>query len=200
MKNRIGWNVAGVVMGLGLSSMVGAAEVSQSVYSAPKTELPRREMTTQMKVHATVQKINYKTRMITLKDETGAITEKQVGPEVKRFNEIKKGDVLNVDYLESTALYLYKPEKGEKPSHEMAADGARGMGQKPSAQMGATERMSAEVIKVDTKNRKITLKGPEGHVETLNVPDEVKRLSEIKKGDHVVAERTVDVIVGIENP
>jgi Cu/Ag efflux protein CusF len=198
MKIRIGWKAAAVV--IGMVSAVWAAEVSQTVSRAPKSEPPRGEVTTQVTVQATVQKINYKTRMITLKDETGEVSEMKVGPEVQRFNDIKKGDVLAVDYLESTALYVHKAEKGEKPSYDVGAEAVRLAGQKPGAQVGATERISAEVLKVDYKHRKITLKGPEGNVETMNVPDEVKRLNEIKKGDHVVVEHTLSVIIGVRKP
>jgi Cu/Ag efflux protein CusF len=167
---------------------------------APKTEAPRRETTTKVTAQATVLKIDYKTRVITLQNEAGEVSDMTAGPEVVRFNEIKKGDIVVVDYLESNALYVHKPEKGEKPSHEGGLDAARMEGKKLGGVVGGTERISAEVLKVDVKNRKITLKGADGNVITMNVPDEVKRLNEIKKGDHIVAERTVAVVIDVRKP
>jgi len=182
---------------LGTASLLGAAEVTQTEFTAPQGESPRRQVTTQTTIQATVQKIDYKTRKITLKAETGDVMEMTVGPEVTRFNDIKKGDLLLVDYLESMALYVHKAEKGEKPSHDTDVDAVRLEGEKPGIQAAQTERISAEVLKVDVKNRKLKLKGPDGNVFTMDVPAEVKRLNEIKKGDHIVAERTVDVIIAV---
>jgi Cu/Ag efflux protein CusF len=198
MKTRLVWKTAGVM--LGMTSLLWAAEVSRTEYTAPQGESPRREVTTQATIQATVEKIDYETRMVTFKDEAGETMEMKAGPEVQRLNDIKKGDVLMVDYLESMALYVHKPAKGEKPSHDTDANAARLAGQKPGIQAGQTERISAEVLKVDVKNRKLKLQGPDGNVITMNVPNEVKRLSEIKKGDHIVAERSVDVIMGFHKP
>jgi hypothetical protein len=44
----------------------------------------------------------------------------------------------------------------------------------------------ATVEKVDVKNRKVTLKGFDGTVETIQVGDEVRNLPQMKKGDQVV--------------
>ena len=123
MTTRLGWKTALLV--LGMASLLCAAEVSQTEYAAPQGEPPRREVTTQATVQATVQKIDYKKRKVTLKEESGDVTEMQVGPEVQRFDEIKKGDILLVDYLESIALYVHKAEKGQKPSHDTDVDAAR---------------------------------------------------------------------------
>lgn len=197
MKMKIGLTVAILAMGV---SVARAAEVTQTEYVAPSDKAPRREVKTKVTAQATITKIDYKTRLIALKNEAGEVSEMTAGPEVVRFNELKKGDVVVIDYLESTALYVHKPAKGEKPSHEAGIDANRNTGEKIGGNASGTERISSEVIKVDVKNRKITLKGPEGNVITMNVPDEVKRLNEIKKGDHIVAERTVDVVIDVRKP
>jgi hypothetical protein len=184
-----------------LGSVIWAAEVTQTEYAAPMSQPPRREITTRATVHATVTKINYKTRMITLKNEAGESSEMEVGPEVQRFNEIKKGDKLVVDYLESQALYVKKAEKGMTSNHDAGAMAARKMDTpKPGAIVAGAETVTAEVMDVDYKARTIKLKGPDGDVVTMHVPDTVKRLKEVKKGDFIVAERTVAVAINVHKP
>jgi len=55
---------------------------------------------------------------------------------------------------------------------------------KTVAQNSAT--MTATVVGIDQKKRMVTLKGPDGKTTTIHVGDEVKNLSQVKKGDQVV--------------
>jgi hypothetical protein len=61
---------------------------------------------------------------------------------------------------------------------------------------GATERggirqqevtVVAIVESVDARNRTVTLRGPDGTTETIRVPEEVRNLSQVKRGDEVIA-------------
>jgi len=49
-------------------------------------------------------------------------------------------------------------------------------------------KMTATVLAVDTTSRKLTLRANDGHVETVDVPPEVRRLNEITAGDRIVVE------------
>jgi Cu/Ag efflux protein CusF len=53
---------------------------------------------------ATVKSIDYKTRMMTLQNAEGQSVSMEVGPDAVRFAEIKKGDVVEIDYIESVGL------------------------------------------------------------------------------------------------
>src|SRR5262245_12838534 len=44
---------------------------------------------------------------------------------------------------------------------------------------------TATVQAIDLAHREVTLKGPEGNVETVMVPPEVRRITDIKVGDEV---------------
>jgi Cu/Ag efflux protein CusF len=198
MNAQTGWKAVALVVGM--TSALWAAEVSQTEYRAPNTEAPRGETTTRVKAQATVQKIDAKTRMITLKNEAGETSEIKAGPEVQRFDEIKKGDVVQVEYVESQALYVEKAAKGAVPTQDGDAIAGRVASEKPAAFAAETEKISAEVVKVDYKKRMITLKSADGTITTTHVPDNVRRLNEVKKGDHVVAERTVAVALSVNKP
>lgn len=64
------------------------------------------------------------------------------------------------------------------------------------ATQGATEKgglrqqevtVAAIVEKVDVKERKVTLRGPDGTTDTIRVPESVRNLPQLKKGDAVIA-------------
>jgi hypothetical protein len=198
MNTRTGLIIAAAVFGM--TSALWAAEVTQTQYRAPNSEAPRAEVTTRVTTQATVEKVDAKTRMITLKNEAGETVEAKAGPEIQRFDEIKKGDTVVIDYVESQALYLEKATKGAKPASSSDAGGVRLATPNPAAAMAETQKVSAQVMKVDQKNRMITLKNEDGTVSTTKVPENVRRLNEVKKGDFVVAERTVAVAVAIRKP
>src|SRR3954468_15835150 len=56
----------------------------------------------------TVDSIDYKTRQVVLKTADGLVP-MEVGPEAARFNEVKKGDTVKIDYLESVAVMVADP-------------------------------------------------------------------------------------------
>jgi hypothetical protein len=56
------------------------------------------------KLKTRVESIDYNTRMITFKNRKGVLTTYKVGPQVKRFNEIRKGDMLIAEYSQTITL------------------------------------------------------------------------------------------------
>ncbi len=60
---------------------------------------------------ATVTAIDYKARTVTLKAADGSETTLKVGPQAKRFNEVKKGDQVTVNMTQATAIKVTAPKK-----------------------------------------------------------------------------------------
>src|SRR5215831_8778118 len=60
--------------------------------------------------------------------------------------------------------------------------------------------ITAKVTAVDYDKREITLKGPLGNEETLIVDPKVKRLKEIKVGDHITADYYVSLAAELRKP
>src|SRR5215472_6179949 len=56
----------------------------------------------------------------------------------------------------------------------------------PKAMGGAqVTSVTATIEAIDTANREVTLKGPDGNMIAIEVPEAVKRFSELKVGDKV---------------
>ena|SRR5579872_547613 len=139
-------------------------------------------------VKATIQDIDYKNRVVTLKDPQGNIAHVEVGEDAPNFNQLKKGDRVRARYYQSTALSIRKP--GEEPTsrEESQVRIVPGQGQRgPSRTMVNTRQITATVQDIDRQNRTVTLKGPEGNTVQVKVDESVKGFDQLKTGDQVVA-------------
>jgi hypothetical protein len=133
-------------------------------------------------VHAsgTITDIDKSSRIVTIKTDSGEKRAVQVGSEVTGFDKLKKGDKVDVDYTESTAISMLPP--GSKPSmSEKTGSMKTGHG------MGAAGRevsFSAKVMSVDPAANTVTFKGPKGNIETVLVQDPANqaRLPDLKPG------------------
>lgn len=150
-------------------------------------------------VNATVKAINKKNRLVTLKFEDGKEKKIKCGPEVRNFSQIRVGDNVKAQFLESVELEVKGP--GAKPSSERESELARApLGSKPGfAAIDAVE-ISATVQSIDYKTRNVTLLGPEGKILKLKAGPEVNRLQEVKQGDTVVARLTKAASIIVSAP
>ena len=60
-------------------------------------------------ITATIEAIDQTNRLVTLKGPKGNMAEVYVGPEYKRFSELKVGDQVKATYYESLATSVRKP-------------------------------------------------------------------------------------------
>ena len=58
---------------------------------------------------ARVEKIDYETRKITLSGKDGKRVTIEAGPEIKRFKEIKQGDMITMEIVRQTTLRVETP-------------------------------------------------------------------------------------------
>ena len=141
-----------------------------------------------VKIAATITAIDAATRAVTLKGPKGNEIVITAGPEVKNFAQLKVGDQVNVEYLESLALELKKG--GGVPVAATVKEGAAAAkpGERPGAVGGRQVTIVADVIDVNAETKVVTLKGPQRTVE-LKVRDP-EQFKLIKKGDQVQATYT----------
>ena len=139
-------------------------------------------------VSATITAIEKSSRTITLKGPKGEELKIEAGPEVKNFDQLKVGDVVDMRYRESLALELkkgggMKVEKTEKAG----AVGAK-PGETPAGLVGRQVTVVGDVIKVDAATQTVTVKGPQHTVE-LKVRDP-EQFKLIAVGDQIQATYT----------
>lgn len=140
-----------------------------------------------------IMNIDAKTRHLTLKMDDGTDVTVHVPDSVKRFDELKKGDHINVDYYESVALSLAKP--GETASKGTVT--ARGAGKLPGGIVAKQVTQTVEISKIE--GDKVTVKKPDGTMETIDVTDDAMKtdLAKMKVGDKISATYTEAVAITV---
>ena len=149
-------------------------------------------------ITATVKAIDKKSRVVTLQSPDGKVAKVKCGPEVRNFAQIRVGDEVKTSLLETVELFV---TGNDEPAAERVTEVDRApLGSKPGfAAIDAVE-VKATVVAIDYQTRKVTLKGPEGNIVNVTAGPEVKRLSEVKPGDSVVARLTRAVSIEVSKP
>jgi hypothetical protein len=174
--------VPGLTLAVEQSTKGGAVVISDSV-----------------KAKATITKVDQKSREITLRGEHGNEFVVVAGDEVRNFKQIKKGDIVEVEYHVAAATRLEKAEAataaGEATVVERAPAGA-----KPGVAAMHTSTIVATVVDIDPAQRLLSLRGPKGNVATLKIPPDLKAFDQLKKGDRVTAAYTEAVAISVNKP
>ncbi|HCU53862.1 MAG TPA: hypothetical protein DIC36_06150 [Gammaproteobacteria bacterium] len=156
-------------------------------------------LTSSMHAKATVVGVKQKEREITLRDEKGAEMTMVAGDEVRNFKQIKKGDIVEVEYHVAVASMLEKVKNmnvaGESSAVQRAPAGA-----KPGVMAEHTRTIIATVLEVNAKERLLTAQGPKGGVVTIKVPAEMKTFDSLKKGDKISAVYSEAIAVSVKTP
>jgi hypothetical protein len=160
------------------------------IQTSSRSTLPtgglRGEESAVAQLTATVESIDTKKRVATLRTKDGRIVPLKVSPEVKNLNQVKKGDTLELDYVEAIEFEVRKPtaEEIELAGAELDAAALAKKGEKPGAAV-VSERIDILVVEsVNKKAELVTLRGPQGPVTVkAKYPDNLKVL---KAGDTVV--------------
>jgi Cu/Ag efflux protein CusF len=134
---------------------------------------------------ATVQDINYETRKVTLRDPEGNLTTFTAGESMVNLPQVKKGDVVLMDYFEGFAIAVGPKGTGLTAREGMVEVEGFKAGERPEGTVTEITDVLAVVDSVDKKNRIVTLEGPEAIV-VLKVADDVN-LANVNAGDEVIA-------------
>jgi len=159
---------------------------------------PTALMAKKMTASATVDKIDKKDREVTLRDADGVKFKVTVPDDVKKFDAIKKGDKVTLDYYSSVALSLQKSDA--KPTADSEMMMARTPGELPGGVVAQKVDETVTIEKVDKKDNKVTVKLPDGESDTIHVTDTdlQARLDKLKKGDKIRATYTEGVAISID--
>ena len=116
------------------------------------------------------------------------------GPEVKRFDQLKVGDKVNIRYNESLAMQLRKPGEASTPASDAvkAAPTAGAVGMTVARQQTAT----VSVVAIDPKIPSITVKTEDGHTISHRVQDP-KNLEGVSVGDKIDLTYTRAVLIEV---
>jgi Cu/Ag efflux protein CusF len=181
-----------------VAAMVMIVALAVPGMTAEKAGRPGAAMVEATTITATIEKIDPKTREITLKGPKGGLATFIAGDEVKRFNELKKGDQVTFDYTEGVAIDVQKSTEAPKMMETQSIK--RGSGTKPAGSIETVGFLTARVDEIDYKTRVVKLALPEGQSLKFTVGDQAKRFNEVKKGDEVVVQYMQKLTIKVASP
>lgn len=194
MKNQ-GWTAMVVAMLMG-TMIANAAEMAADM----SHEKPAAVEAAVVSLTATVKNIDYATRMMTLEKSDGSTVSMEVGPEAVRFNEVKKGDIVEIDMMVSVAMVVQAADTKIDSVEGSQVAIVRNEGKKPSGVAVATDMVTATVTKINAKKRTATLKAADGTSYDIDVAPDVKNLENVKKGDKVMVKLTRTLAIDVRKP
>ena len=136
-------------------------------------------------IDAEVENINYKTREVTLKDSEGKTVKITVEMSAGKLENVKKGDLVAIEYLESVEISLVSSDKLKAGVVGGAAVGTSDPEKKPAKVKVAQVNVILTIEKIDLKNELVTLKDAKGNIETVKARNP-ENLKKGKVGDKVI--------------
>ena len=146
---------------------------------------------------AVVEDIDYASRTVILQGPAGNVMPVTADASVKNFDQVKKGDKVQVTYFEAIAIQVMQPQDAGAPAG-MATVQVAPPGDKPAMVTTATERDSVVVQSIDYTNRLATLQMPDGSSVEVEIDPSIKNIENVKQGDHIVVQRTRAVAVFVQ--
>ena len=144
-------------------------------------------------VVATVVAIDPATRTVTLKDKNGRVEKLEAGEEVRNFDQLKVGDVVTTEYREARSLSLRKTS-GPRSATERQIVHPAASGTEPGGTISREVTVVGDVVAVDAKGKHVTIKGPQGTMDVLVDPEQLKN---IREGDQVEIVHTEAVAISV---
>jgi len=178
---------------LSVSAALVLGTLSGAVALAQIKEVPGERITQT----GTVEAIDHKGRVLTLKDATGKFATVDIPASVARFDAIKVGDKVTATYYDNVIVRLKKP--GEPAANTAAAALTATEGAKPGGTLGAQRTMTATIDAIDPAVPSISFKGPNGWKYSRRVLDK-EMLKQVKVGDQVDFTWTEAVQLSVEAP
>jgi len=158
-----------------------AAPTVETSVEATKTGGIRTKAIT---IRAKVEKVDQKSRKVSLVGFDGTRETLRVGDDVKNLAQVRKGDEVVVTYYQAAAFdVLAKGEKKADPS-AVAGVAAAEPGQMPGGIAAQVTTLVVDVLKLDPENSTATIRGPEGNTITVDIRNPVV-FDKVKVGDRV---------------
>jgi hypothetical protein len=185
-----------LVLSLAVLSLWACAKKSEETASTttPPEEMPKFEASDTITAQVHVLSIDKTSRLATVQRAAGDTVTVQVGPEVKNFDQLKAGDVINVVYVEQLMIHVEPP--GELSTSAQATESTAQPGEKPGGMYGESYQTKATIAAIDKANGTATLTGQGG--DTLVVtPQDPGNLDKVKVGDMVVFTYVQNIAVSV---
>ncbi|HET8724185.1 MAG TPA: hypothetical protein VFM53_08245 [Anaeromyxobacteraceae bacterium] len=133
-----------------------------------------------------VKAVDASKRTLTLQAPDGVTRTIQVGPDVKRLDEIAPGDSVRVEFTEGLELALQPDGSPTVAPEAVEAAGRAEKNQAPGAAAVAGIRATVTVTSISLKDRVVIFQGPEGNQYDVKAGPNVQ-IEKLRVGDRLLA-------------
>lgn len=159
--------------------------------------LPTVTETANVAATATVEAIDYDSRSIALAGSDGKTEFFQATPAVRNFNQIKKGDTVQVQYVSRLHVSLQKTPQ-EPVTTVAEAVSLADLGEKPGGVLYRYAQTQATVLSIDYATRVVTMRSMTGSRITLTVDKKLADFDKVKVGDTVLFNYTEALTIDVK--
>lgn len=145
---------------------------------------------------ASIEVIDKTARTVTLKGPRGNLVTVQAGESVKRFDQLKVGDVVTATFTLAVAARIRKP--GD-PEPKEVKESLTPLTEKVGAKAYAEQTITVSVEEIDRTAPSITVKTPDGRVLSFRVKN-VANLKNLKVGDQVDITVRLGLLLSVDPP
>ena len=191
--------VLGVATVLGLSAC--STQVAKPAAPTVENEIAATEKggvrSQAVTIRATVEKVDPKSRRVSLVGFDGTRETLTVSPAVQNLPQVRKGDEVVVTYYQAAAFEVLA--KGEKrdPATVAAGIGAAPLGAMPAGVAADVTTLVVDVVRLDPEKRTAVVRGPEGGIVSLDIRNPVV-FEKVKVGDRVEIVLAEAVAIAVE--
>ncbi|MFV0439144.1 MAG: hypothetical protein ACK5PS_17320 [Desulfopila sp.] len=146
---------------------------------------------------ATVEAIDLKERLVTLRDAEGTLFTISVGEEVVNLPQVRVGDVVDVSFAE--VLTVRKAEADEIEDGVTKVVDKAVPGEKPAVVSATEVSVTATIVSIDRTNDTVTLQMKDGSYQIVKVGDPTN-LAGLQAGDRIVIVYREAVGVFVRSP
>jgi hypothetical protein len=196
-KNQTSKFISAAVLG-GLLAVTGCAHSNDKVTIDRSTVngLPSVTKTETTYGQVKIEAVDYDNRSVALQGPDGNSEIFTCPPEVRNFDQIKEGDVVRVQYMQTIDINVRKV--GEPLSvTETAGFATAPLGDKPGIVAVRTVDTQANVQAIDYQGRTVTLVGINNKPMTIHVSDKLKSFDSVVVGDQVIIHYTEAVSIDV---
>jgi len=144
-----------------------------------------------------VENVDYTTRKVTLKDESGKVRVVRAGSDIQNLNKLKIGDEVTIETLQTVSGEV-KPGPGDPLNVSKEGQTAPLPGEKPSGIRTIEGTLRTKIESIDYDKRTVTFKGRNGTLVTYKIGPDAKRFNEVKRGDMLWVEYSQTITMTVK--
>jgi len=179
-----------------LATLAGALAQEPGAAQRPGDPPPEINRADTATATAKVIAVDRANRTVTLQEEGSPPVEFVAGPEIRNFDQIAPGDQVKTEFVRAIAVSLRKPGEPSGAAGSTTVERAPA-GEKPGALLTSQVEFTATIEDIDYAKREAVLRGPAGHLQTVNVDPRVQNLERFRKGDEIVIRRTEALLISV---